>query len=75
MSSCLSTQAVEQVSRVDQVGQMESNGLHSTKPSQMVKWCLNCYFSSQTVKQVSQIDQMESNELNHWQKLATCARS
>ena len=29
-----------QVSRMDQVDQMESNGLHSTKPGQMVKWCL-----------------------------------
>ena len=29
-----------QVSRMDQIDQMESNGLHSIKPSQMVKWCL-----------------------------------
>ena len=40
MSSCLGTQAVKQVSRMDQIDKMESNGLHSTKPSQMVKWCL-----------------------------------
>ena len=36
----MSTQAVKQVSRIDQIDQMESNGLHSTKPRQMVKWCL-----------------------------------
>ena len=50
VSSCLSTQAVEQVGRMDQVGQMESNGLNLSEygvewtpfdyPSQMVKWCL-----------------------------------
>ena len=39
-SCCLSTQAVNQVSRMDHINQMESNGLHSIKPSQMVKWYL-----------------------------------
>ena len=60
VSSCLSTQAVKQVSRMDQIDQMESNKLHSTKPSQMVSCCI----STQALKQVSrmdQIDQMESN--------------
>ena len=37
---CLSSRAVKQVSQMDQIDQMQSNGLHSTKPSQMVKWCL-----------------------------------
>ena len=40
VSCCLSTQAVKQVSPMDRIDQMESNGLHSTKPSQMVKWRL-----------------------------------
>ena len=40
VSCCFSTQAVKQVSRMDQIDQMESNGLHSIKPSQMVKWCV-----------------------------------
>ena len=52
---------VKQVSRMDQIDQMESNGLHSTKPNgQMVSCCI----STQALKQVSrmdQIDQMESN--------------
>ena len=42
---------------------MESNGPHSTKPSQMVSCCL----STQAVKKVSRmdrIDQMESNGLH-----------
>ena len=41
VSCCLSWEAVKQVSQMDQIDQMESNGLHSTKPSngQMVKWC------------------------------------
>ena len=41
-STCLSmvSDTVKQVSRMDQIDQMESNGLHSTKPRQMVKWCL-----------------------------------
>ena len=45
---------------MDEIDQMESNGLHSTKPGQTVSCCL----STQAVKQVSrmdQIDQMESN--------------
>ena len=37
VSCCLSWEAVKQVSQMDQIDQMESNGLHSTKPSQMVK--------------------------------------
>ena len=37
---CLSTQAVRQVSRMNRIDQMESNGLNSTKSSEMVKWCL-----------------------------------
>ena len=48
---------------MDQIDQLESNGLHSTKPSQMVKGCL----SWEAIKQVSrmdQIDQMESNGLH-----------
>ena len=40
VSCCLSWEAIKQVSRMDQIDQMESNGLHSTKPCQMVKWCL-----------------------------------
>ena len=35
-SCCVSTRAVKQVSRMDQIDQMESNGLHSTKPKQIV---------------------------------------
>ena len=38
VSGCLSWEAVKQVSQMDQIDQMESNGLHSTKPGQMVKW-------------------------------------
>ena len=53
---------------MDQIDQMESNGLNSTKPSQMVKW-LNGVLLHQrkALKQVSrmdQIDQMESNGLH-----------
>ena len=40
---------------MDQIDQMESNGLHSTKPCQMVSCCL----STQVVKQVSRMDQIE----------------
>ena len=40
VSCCFSTQAVKQVSQMDQIDQMESNALHSTKPKQMVKWYL-----------------------------------
>ena len=49
---------------MNQIDQMESsNGLHSTKPGQMVSCCI----STQALKQVSrmdQIDQMESNGLH-----------
>ena len=38
---CLSTQAVKQVSRMNQIDQMESNGFHSTKPGQMVMVRIN----------------------------------
>ena len=40
VSCCISTQALKQVSRMDQIDQMESSGLHSIKPGQMVKWRL-----------------------------------
>ena len=66
VSCCISTQALKQVSRMDQIDQMESNGLHSTKPGsngQMASCCL----STQAVKQVSRMDhihQMESNGLH-----------
>ena len=40
VSCCLGNQAVKQMSRMDQIDQMESNGLHLTKPGEMVKWCL-----------------------------------
>ena len=50
--------------RMDQIDQVESNGLHSTKPSQMVKWCLACCLSTQAVKKVSQMDQIDQMELN-----------
>ena len=40
VSCCLRWEAIKQVSRMDQIDQMKSNGLHSTKPCQMVKWCL-----------------------------------
>ena len=39
-SCCVSNHAVKQVSQMDQIDQMESNGLHSTKPKQIVKWYL-----------------------------------
>ena len=40
VSCCVSTDAVKQVSRMDQIDKMESNGHHSTKPKQIVKWHL-----------------------------------
>ena len=43
---------------------MESNGLNSTKPSQMVKWCLVASISTQAVKQLNRIDQIEQMESN-----------
>ena len=51
---------------MDQIDQMESNGLDSTKRSQMVSCCI----STQALKQVSrmdQIDHMESNGLHSTQ--------
>ena len=37
VSRCISTQALKQASRMDKIDQMESNGVHSTKPGQIVK--------------------------------------
>ena len=42
---------------------MESNGLHSTKRSQMVSGCVSTQAAKQ-VSQMDQIDQMESNGLH-----------
>ena len=63
VSCCISNQALKQVSRLDQIDQMESNGLHLTNPGQMA----SCWLSTQALKQVSrmdQIDQIESNGLH-----------